>query len=128
MISGTAVDFIGAAFNVHDVTTFKTKNGNDLKKRRIELTDQSQAIIELTIWRDEADSYPEGSNNIISVKNAKIGNFREKTLLKTNDSILQYNPNTPEVISLRKSKMKSNLKSLFCIFLHSGDFIESIVC
>ena len=121
------VDILAICTKVDDITTTHSKKTNqDLTKRVIQLADDSNYIIECTLWNEEALNFPsDAQDSVITIKDARVGEFHGKQLSTSQDSILKVNPKIPEADGLLAwwSSNRDNISS----FTHlsgtgGGDF------
>jgi replication factor A1 len=102
MIPGTFGDFIGIVIKFDPIDSITTKEGQLLIRRRIEIGDQSGYSVDLMIWNEETTNFPENERDIvISIKFAKIVDFRRKSIATTMFSILTFNPYLDQALQLR---------------------------
>ncbi|KAJ3642875.1 hypothetical protein Zmor_025624 [Zophobas morio] len=104
MVGGTIVDVIAVCKSVSELQTFTSKSTNrDLKKKEVLLVDQSKTGICLTLWGMNAESFNHSDQPVVSLKNAKICEFRgNKTITPVMGSLLKVNPDIPDAYKLRK--------------------------
>ncbi|XP_049850988.1 replication protein A 70 kDa DNA-binding subunit-like [Schistocerca gregaria] len=99
------VDVIGVLASAKPVTVLQTKRG-DTPKRSLELIDDTNRSIELTLWGDRALTFDDvlsqhGQNPVIAVKGARVSLFGGKSLSSNNSSEFEINPDIPRTKQLR---------------------------
>uniref|UniRef100_A0A7E4VTH9 Replication protein A subunit n=1 Tax=Panagrellus redivivus TaxID=6233 RepID=A0A7E4VTH9_PANRE len=99
--SDKPVDVIGVVDKVNDITTVISKTKGELKKREIELIDDSNAKINLTLWAEKAEEWHVGEGEVISIKSALIREFMGGLSLSlSSQSRPEVMPNTEEAVRL----------------------------
>lgn len=98
-------DVLGVVTALSAITNLTSKAGKDLTKRVIQVVDQSQLSIDVTMWGSEAESWNEekirpGSGQIVAIKNCKVSDFGGKSLNMSFGSQLIVNPQRPEAAAL----------------------------
>ncbi|XP_058813344.1 replication protein A 70 kDa DNA-binding subunit [Topomyia yanbarensis] len=88
------IDVIGVCKEVSDVVQFTAKSsGRELKKREITMVDSSHAAVQLTLWGDDAQSFPSATNPVVLVKGARVTEFGGgKSLGLVGGSVMKLNP------------------------------------
>ncbi|OHT09105.1 Replication protein A 70 kDa DNA-binding subunit [Tritrichomonas foetus] len=123
------VDIIAICSQVDDCTQIHSnKTGKDLTKRTIYLVDDTNIKIECTLWNDEAINIPSTIlNQVISIKEAKIGEFHGKNLGTTSSSILTIDPQVPEAQKLLSwwDSNKDNLGNFSSLSGEGGEYSGS---
>lgn len=95
------VDVIGVVRHAPDVVTITSKANKELKKRELNLVDNTNSSIILTLWGKQAEDFDGSENPVILVKGAKVGEYNGKNLSALNSSTMQINPDIPEAHTLR---------------------------
>lgn len=97
------LDIIGVCQNASDVVSLTSKNTNrELKKREVNLVDQSNTSVALTLWGNEAENFDATNNPVVVVRGAKVGEFGGgKNISVLMSSIMKINPDIPEAHRLR---------------------------
>jgi replication factor A1 len=98
--TNTTIDVIAIVKQLDELSEISTKKGMS-KRRRIQLCDDSRTEVELTLWGDQAESFPDdATGRVLSIKEARISEFRGKQLGALAASILNVNPTGPEADAL----------------------------
>ncbi|XP_012275093.1 replication protein A 70 kDa DNA-binding subunit [Orussus abietinus] len=97
------MDVLGICTSTSDVQNLTARStGRELKKRDINLIDQSNTMISLTLWGTQAETFDGSNNVVVAVKGARIGEFNgDKNLSTLNSSVIQIDPDIPEAHRLR---------------------------
>ncbi|XP_012256946.2 replication protein A 70 kDa DNA-binding subunit [Athalia rosae] len=97
------IDVLGVCKSCTDVTTLLSKaTRKELKKRDVNLIDESSTMVTLTLWGTQAEEFDGTTNPIVAIKGARIAEFNGgKTLSCLNSSVLQFDPDIPEAHRLR---------------------------
>lgn len=85
------VDIVGVAIDIQPSQMKRLKTGREVNHRSIEIADDSDRKIELNLWDRNCDLVQEGSNPIIVLKDAKIGEFNGRKNL-TVGTLIQVDP------------------------------------
>jgi replication factor A1 len=89
-------------YAVKPLSNINTKSGNPLSKRSIELIDQSNRSIELTLWGERAENFQEPLDHpVLACKNVKVGDYGGKNLSALSSSQIELNPDLPQAHDLR---------------------------
>lgn len=95
------VDCIAVCRDSH-FTTGRTKNNTEYHRRVLQLTDNSNASIKLTLWGDDARRWDNQPPFIVAVKGAIVSMYNEsKSLQMADGSTIKIDPDLPESHSLR---------------------------
>jgi replication factor A1 len=95
-------DIIGIVQSYKPLSSIKTRAGNDLSKRSIEIIDSSNRSIELTLWGERAENFVEAEDHpVIACKSVKVGDFGGKNLSVLSSSQVEFNPDLPKAHELR---------------------------
>ncbi|KAH1018979.1 replication protein A 70 kDa DNA-binding subunit [Dendroctonus ponderosae] len=97
------IDVIGVAKSTSDLQIFTAKSsGREIKKRDVQLVDQSKTVVTLTLWGGQAENFNGNGNPVISLKNAKIHEFLGgKSLSTISSTQMRINPETKEAFLLK---------------------------
>jgi replication factor A1 len=99
------IDVIGIVKTVSPLATIITKaKQNELKKRDVQLLDQSLSSVNVTFWGEQAEQYNEtelSNNVVIAIKGAKVGDFGGRTLSSGFNSQIFVNPDIKETKELK---------------------------
>lgn len=98
----STVDVMGVVIELCDAIEKQTKNGGEVKMRKIYIVDESLHKMELSLWKANA-SLEINTNDVLLCKNLKIGDFNGKNVATMEDSQILINPeNIPEAEALRE--------------------------
>ncbi|RXG65009.1 Replication protein A 70 kDa DNA-binding subunit [Armadillidium vulgare] len=98
----TTIDVIGICKEVAEVSTITQKTtGKELKKRDIQIVDDSGKEVRLTLWGERAENFDGSLNPIIAAKGVKVSDFSGKSLSFLSSSAMQVNPDIKESHKLR---------------------------
>ncbi|KAB7503649.1 Replication protein A DNA-binding subunit [Armadillidium nasatum] len=98
----TTIDVIGICKEVAEVSTITQKTtGKELKKRDIQIVDDSGKEVRLTLWGEKAENFDGSLNPIIAAKGVKVSDFGGKSLSFLSSSAMQVNPDIKESHKLR---------------------------
>ncbi|XP_015524871.1 replication protein A 70 kDa DNA-binding subunit [Neodiprion pinetum] len=97
------IDVLGVCKSCSDITTVVARTTRkELKKRDVNLVDESNTMVTLTLWGTQADEFDGSSNPVVAVKGARLAEFNGgKSLSTLNSSVLQIDPDIPEAHRLR---------------------------
>ena len=88
-----------SAGEVQELTSKAT--GRQLKKRDINIVDESSTAITLTLWGTQAEQFNGSNNPVLAIKGARIGEFNgAKNLSTISSTVLQIDPDRPEAHKL----------------------------
>lgn len=96
------VDFLGVVTQIYPVEKIDSKYRTNISKRSVELCDQSNLLIDLTLWDDQADNFPENGNFVLSLKGARISTYRGVSLTALSTTLIDTNPSGEMPDNLRK--------------------------
>ncbi|XP_039276249.1 replication protein A 70 kDa DNA-binding subunit-like [Nilaparvata lugens] len=99
-----SVDVIGVCKRVGDLATVIQRTTNkELKKRDIELVDNSLSSISVTLWNNDAENFEvNGGEPIVAIRQAGLSDFGGgRSLSVRASSNIQINPDIPEAHKLR---------------------------
>uniref|UniRef100_A0A1B6CV81 Replication protein A subunit n=1 Tax=Clastoptera arizonana TaxID=38151 RepID=A0A1B6CV81_9HEMI len=99
----TFVDVIGVCKTSSDVQNLVSRTTNrELKKREVEIVDQSLTSVSITLWGTQAEEFNSSIQPIVAVKNARVTEYNgSKSLSLVSSSVMQTNPDVPEAHKLR---------------------------
>lgn len=89
----SSVDIIGYVVSVGEIQQLLLKDNRTANKRDIVLYDDSNVKCDMTIWDKEATDFPNEGGFIVAFKDAKISEFKGRSL--SSSSTLIINPNFP---------------------------------
>lgn len=96
------IDVIAVVKGIDNVVNLTSKAGKELRKREVELVDESCTTIVLTLWGKQAEDFTHEDHPILAIKSAKIGEFNGgKTLSSMMSSSFQLEPDLPQAHKLR---------------------------
>lgn len=97
------IDVLGVVTTFNDVQHIVKRNtGQEFVKRDINIVDDSNAMVSVTLWGKQAEDFDGSNNPIIAIKGARIGEFNGgKNLSLLNSSTLEKDPDLPEAHRLR---------------------------
>ncbi|CAL4100055.1 unnamed protein product [Meganyctiphanes norvegica] len=96
------IDIIGVCKEFQDVTTITTKaTGRELRKREIQIVDDSNTEVTMTLWGTTAETFDGSQQPIMAFKGVRVGDFNGKNLSMLNSSSLQINPDIKEAHHLK---------------------------
>ncbi|XP_066597449.1 replication protein A 70 kDa DNA-binding subunit isoform X2 [Prorops nasuta] len=99
----TLIDILGVVKSVGEIQTILQKStGKTLEKRDIQLVDESNTMICLTLWRSQALDFDGSNNPVVAIKGAAVREYNGgKTISLLFSSIIQLDPDIPEAHRLR---------------------------
>jgi replication factor A1 len=96
------VDVAGIICSASDLQTFNQKNTNrELKKRDLQIVDQSSAQIRVTIWGQEAVDFEFQEGTVLVGRALKVSDYAGRSLGSANGSAIQYDPQIDLVFTLK---------------------------
>lgn len=103
------VDVIGVIHSVAPIALLQRKDGSQTDKRNLTIRDDSGASIEVTLWSPFAQREGEaleqrflaGEHPVLSLKNARIGDFGGRSLSTVASTQMEVNPDIQEAGRLR---------------------------
>lgn len=97
------IDVLGIVKSCNDVQTLTARStGRELKKRDLNIVDENNDMITVTLWGTQAVDFDGSNNPVIAIKGAKIGEFSGgKNLSLVASSMLQIDPDVPQAHKLR---------------------------
>lgn len=110
------VDVAGVITSIGEVQTIMTKSTNrELKKRDLQIADQSEAQVRVTIWGEEAVSFQHAPGTVLIGRALKVSDFGGRSLGPVGGSTIQFDPQMDAVFKLKgwfDRADTSNLRSL----------------
>lgn len=100
---GDFVDIVGVVHETSDLTTITIKSSNrEVQKRDLGIVDDSECLVRLTIWGQEAVSFDGSNHPAIVVRSARVSDFNGRSLSATGQSCVMIAPSTvPEANKLK---------------------------
>ncbi|XP_076234444.1 replication protein A 70 [Calliopsis andreniformis] len=97
------MDLLGIVKSSGDLQMLTSRTtGRELKKRDINLVDESNTMVCLTLWGTQAEEFDGSNNPVLAIKGARIGEFNGgKNLSTLNFTVIQIDPDIPEAHRLR---------------------------
>ncbi|XP_058467652.1 replication protein A 70 kDa DNA-binding subunit [Malaya genurostris] len=88
------IDVIGICKEASEVVQFTAKtSGRELKKREVTMVDSSNAAVQLTLWGEDAQTFPTATNPVVLVKGARVSEFGGgKSIGLVGGSVMKLNP------------------------------------
>ena len=113
VINGAFVDVIGFLYDVGNSSKLKTKVGDSNLKKLI-LADDSETIIEVSLWKEFALRDDLKSDMIVAIKNLRVKDFNGKKLNTTDETTIYIEPKIEETLKIRQFKdhFEGDYKSL----------------
>ncbi|CAA3024362.1 replication A 70 kDa DNA-binding subunit A [Olea europaea subsp. europaea] len=107
--NNSILDIIGIVVTVNPCVAIMRKNGMETQRRILNLKDQSERSVELTLWGDfcnrEGQQLQEmvetGFFPVLAVKAGKVSDFSGKSIGTISSTQLFINPDSPEALALR---------------------------
>ena len=107
--SNTILDVIGVVTSVNSSVLMSRENALEMRKRILNLKDNSGRSVELTLWgelcnregQELKDIVDAGAFPVLAVKAGKVNEFRGKSINAISTTRLFVNPDFPEAQSLR---------------------------
>lgn len=103
LATGVRLDAIGAIRSVSDVqqiTSRKSKKRTSLK--RVNIVDKSMIEVTITLWDESANDFKATPGQVIALKSAIVTEYFGKQLKLSNSTLLEVEPNLPEVTELKE--------------------------
>ena len=99
----STIDLVAIVKTMEAAQEVATKKGS-MARRRVQIVDKSQKMVDLTLWGDDADKFPDSAlDQVITVKDARVGEYQgKKQLSLTLASILKVSPKDPEAVALQE--------------------------
>lgn len=100
--SGSIIDVIGVVKHVADLSTVIGRQSNkEVKKRDVQLVDESRVLVRLTLWGNDAETFDGSSNPVLVVKGCRLSDWGGRSLSVLVSSQICINPDIPEAHRLR---------------------------
>ncbi|XP_070572382.1 replication protein A 70 kDa DNA-binding subunit-like [Ptychodera flava] len=98
----TMVDIIGVCKSTGELTTITTRATNkEVSKKDVHLVDDSEKVVTMTLWGEEAEKFDGSSCPVIAIKGAKLSDYGGRSLSMLQSSVLQINPDIPRAHHLK---------------------------
>ena len=97
----TIVDIFAYVLEVNDKSIKNTKFKGEQQMRKLVLADDSEFKIEFTLWREHADMDIK-QGQVVSVKNAKVGDFNGRNISTVDDTKIIIEPGIKETVELKR--------------------------
>ncbi|CAK9822669.1 Replication protein A 70 kDa DNA-binding subunit [Anthophora retusa] len=97
------MDILSVVKSCGDLQMITSRNtGREMKKRDVNIVDESNTMVCLTLWGSQAEEF-EGSNNpVLAIKGARIGEFNGgKNLSTLSSTVIQIDPDMEAAHRLR---------------------------
>ncbi|KZC11216.1 Replication protein A 70 kDa DNA-binding subunit [Dufourea novaeangliae] len=97
------MDILGIVKSCGDLQMLTSRTtGRELKKKDINVVDESNTMVCLTLWGSQAEDFDGSNNPVLAIKGARVGEFNGgKSLSTIGSSVLQIDPDIPEAHRLR---------------------------
>ncbi|XP_076284159.1 replication protein A 70 [Lasioglossum baleicum] len=97
------IDILGVVKSCGDVQSLTSRTtGREMKKRDVNLVDETNTMVTLTLWGSQAETFEGSTNPLLAIKGARVGEFNGgKNLSTLSSSVLQLDPDIPEAHKLR---------------------------
>jgi len=120
-LPNTLVDVAGVILSCDELNRFTSKKGTELVKRYLEIADDSEYKIRVTLWGSDAENFSAEGVNAIACKGFRIGDFNGRNLGMVGGSQLICNPETSDIYTLIGwySRMKDTVE--FKDFQNTGN-------
>lgn len=110
MDGGSMVDLLGVVTSVSPTVPLMKKDGNETKKRNLQLKDMSGCSVEITFWGDFCDAEGQqlqslcdsGSSPMLVLKSGRVNDFNGKSVGTISSSLIKINPDFPDAERLRQ--------------------------
>ncbi|TNV82613.1 hypothetical protein FGO68_gene9605 [Halteria grandinella] len=96
-----AVDLIGIAFVVGPLGSVTLKSGEIKTRRNILVLDSSNLTICVCFWGQNHTEFDFNNYPVVAIKNAKVSDFAQKSLNANDESVVGFNPDTPQGREIR---------------------------
>jgi len=103
MANETFVDVIGFIYDVGNKTKLKTKLG-DMELKRVILADDSETMIEVSLWKEFAARNDLKNDMVVALKNLRIKEFNGKKLNTSEETCIYIEPNVEETNKIKEFK------------------------
>ncbi|KAK7071136.1 60S acidic ribosomal protein P1 [Halocaridina rubra] len=95
------VDVIGVCKDSMEVVNINTRTGRETKKRDIQIVDDSNREVRVTLWGVSAESFDGSQQPVIAIKGAKVSDYNGVSLSLVSSSSFQINPDISEAHKLK---------------------------
>ncbi|KAL5017372.1 hypothetical protein ScPMuIL_006961 [Solemya velum] len=96
------IDIIGIVKTANDISTVTGRQSQkEIKKRDLQLVDQSGMVVNLTLWGNEAEAFDGSGAPVIACKGARLSDYGGRSLSVLASSQLMINPDIREAHILR---------------------------
>lgn len=91
------IDILGIAKSTGEVQELTARQtGRQLKKRDVNIVDDSNTAITLTLWGTQAEQFDGSNSPVLAIKGARIGEFNgAKNLSTISSTVIQVDPDLP---------------------------------
>lgn len=100
--TNAVVDVIGVASEIAAIVRLTTKAGKELTKRTLTLSDDSGAAIEVTLWAERAESFPDQGNPVVAFKGLRVTEWNTKSLGAIGGTAFELDPEREETPRLQE--------------------------
>ncbi|XP_029348630.1 replication protein A 70 kDa DNA-binding subunit B-like [Acyrthosiphon pisum] len=105
----TIIDVIAKIEQIKDTENITSVHGDHYEKKEIILIDENNRKITLNLWNEKINEFKGKKEDIIAIKNAKIGEYNyTKNLTLINSSRMSINPGVPEATKIREECLERN--------------------
>eukprot|EP00914_Ancora_sagittata_P031741 GHVO01064303.1.p1 GENE.GHVO01064303.1~~GHVO01064303.1.p1 ORF type:complete len:473 (+),score=72.63 GHVO01064303.1:463-1881(+) len=115
MQKGDTVDVLGVVIGATPIGSIVLKTGEPRDKRDVTLVDSSGYSIELTLWGEEkcriVDDQMISQNSVLAIKGGKVDEFQGRKLGTFHTTLIEANPDIPEVPQLIRWYREQGSKS-----------------
>ena len=97
------MDILGVVKSTGDLQMLTSRTtGREMKKKDVNLVDESNTMVCLTLWGSQAEEFDGSNNPVLAVKGSRVGEFNGgKNLSTISSTVLQLDPDIPEAHRLR---------------------------
>ncbi|KAK8719691.1 hypothetical protein OTU49_013857, partial [Cherax quadricarinatus] len=96
------LDVIGVCKETLDISTVQQKSsGRELKKRDIQIVDDTNREVRVTLWGTTAENFDGSQQPVLAIKGAKLSDFNGRSLSLLSSSSFQINPDIREAHKLK---------------------------
>ena len=98
------VDVLGVVQSVSPVSRIVAKqSGRELVKRTVSIADESAASIEVTVWGNQAEAFPEVSGTaVVAFKGLRVTEWNQRSLGMNMSSTYEVEPDHERVAALKE--------------------------
>uniref|UniRef100_A0A2S2P615 Replication factor A protein 1 n=2 Tax=Schizaphis graminum TaxID=13262 RepID=A0A2S2P615_SCHGA len=105
----TNIDVIAKIGQIKETENITSVHGDNYEKKEIILINENNRNITLNLWNEKIKLFKEKKEDIIAIKNAKIGEYNHiKNLSLINSSRISINPGVPEATKIREECQEQN--------------------